>query len=193
MALSHLGHAVDVQDADTEDSVAASTFRVFYDNTRKTVLRDFPWPFAKRRVALAIVAGAPTVTEWDQIYRYPAEALAVNLIPSGFRPETRLTKVAFEVVGDDDGQLIYTNMASGYIEYIFDEENTERFPPDFVKALSYLLASDMAPRITSGDKLNLGDKAAQKYLYMIGHAQVNATAEVGQEQQPASEFESSRS
>lgn len=74
MALSHLAISREIAALDTERSQEAQACRRFYETVRKTVLRDYPWPFATKFATLALVEDDPN-SEWDFSYRYPSDCL----------------------------------------------------------------------------------------------------------------------
>lgn len=172
-ALRAVGVSTEVQD-ETERSAEAAACRAVYDEILATVLSDYPWPFALRRQSLALVASNPTDV-WGASYRVPPEALQVFRLVSSFRPDTERTRIPYEMVGDDSGQLVYTNESPATVEYTVMAEEPERYPPAFVSALKHRLAAEIAPSVTSGDQFQLGQKAMQKYLWQISKAKVSAS------------------
>lgn len=180
MALRHVGVSTEIQDLDTEKSKEAAACRRFFDVAREQVLRDFPWPFAKTYETLAVVASRPTV-EWAYSYRYPANSVNLRRIINGsdVRIDTENTRVAYEIGRDAIGKLIYTDYSPATVEYTYRETNTENFPPDFVIALSFLLASYIAPSVSGGDPKQLGTNALLRYRDALQHAEANAANEEG--------------
>lgn len=180
MALSHLGASTEIQDFDTDKTKEAQACRRFYDNLRQKVLRDFDWPFAN---AIDFLSQLPNPTglsqptvEWSYWYRYPSTAIAIRRILNGAtRSDTADSRADFAVGRDAAGRVIYTNQAApAQIQYTYDETDATRFPPDFADALSLLLASRMAPRLTGGDPQKLGIQAYQMYRFSISEAWANS-------------------
>lgn len=180
MALSHLGVSTEIQDLATERSKEAQACRRFYENTRDEVLRDFDWSFARRREDLALVATDPN-TDWGYSYRKPADALAIRSLPNdaGIRIDTAASRVVYEEGSDTTGDLIFTDQTDAEVIYTFRETVAEKFPPDFVQALSLLLASKIGPRVAGGDQFKLADRAFTLYRVAIQKAQANAANENG--------------
>lgn len=162
LALSHLGVGKEIANVETEASEEAAACRRFYDPTVRKMLKEFPWPFATRYVDLALVEEDPT-NEWDYSYRYPSDCLEIRRIMSGNRVDSLGTRVAYRIVSDATGLLIFTDEADASIEYTVMPENTSFFDPLFIEALSYYLAFEIAPRVTAGDPFKLGDRAFQLY------------------------------
>jgi hypothetical protein len=63
----------------TENSVPAKTCNRFYDQCRQEVLRAFPWGFAMRAEALALVSGQ-TFPGWTYVYQYPNKCLNMRAV-----------------------------------------------------------------------------------------------------------------
>ena len=187
MAVSHLGNGQEIQDLDTDRSQEAQACRRFYDQARQATLRDFPWPFAKKTVALSLITSDPS-PDWFYSYQYPSDCLEFHKILSCISNDTRQSRVPYNIVYGANGNEIYTNRQNAYGEYTVDVTNESRFSPDFVMALSFRIASYIAPRLTKGDPYKLGDKAAQRYLLEISRAAATAVNEEQQPQDPDSEF-----
>ena len=74
MALSNLGKGVI---ANMEEGIEdARACKLFYETTRREVLREFPWGFAHRIERLAVVD--TNVPGWSYAYGYPAQCLKIN-------------------------------------------------------------------------------------------------------------------
>jgi hypothetical protein len=174
-AISHLAVGAEIQDLDNEKTEAAQACRRFYDVARQKVLSDFDWPFAFAIENLTQVATQPTV-EWLYSYRYPAKALVIRRLPNGAtRTDTQISRAIYSIGRDATGKIIYADVsAPATVEYTYDEDDTTRFPPDFVVALSLYLASLIGPRVAGGDQFKLADRAYQYYRQAIKEAWVNA-------------------
>lgn len=203
MALSHLGVAKEIANLDTETNQEAISCRRFYDLARDTTLKAFPWPFAVRTVALALVAEDPH-PDWQYSYRYPSSALYMRFLydnQSTISPyvynnsliSTNYLKIPYKIIGDSSGRLLYTNMEDAYAEYVSRVENPVLYTPDFVKAMSYQLAFLIAPRLTKGDPFKLGAQALQLYEFTVREAMAgNANEEVRDSESYISSFEAAR-
>lgn len=162
MALSHLGISKEIADYETEKSQEAAACRRFYLPCLKQSQRDFSWSFCTVFDDLALVSSNPT-DEWDYSYRYPVDCERFVRILSGIRNDAPDTEVPYRIASDDAGQLIYTDKASAEIEYQILRTDAERFPSDYVMALSLLLAFYIAPRLTNGDPFKMGQRAYEAY------------------------------
>lgn len=187
MALSHLGVAKEIANLETENSQEAAACRRFFAQARDNTLRDYPWPFATKIEALALVEEEPN-DEWGYSYRVPSDFVRLRRILSGERNDTRQTRVSYRIVRDTAGLLIYTDQENAEIEYTIRETDPTRYPSDFVMALSLRLAAYIAPRLTGGDPFKLGERALQLHEYEIRKAQSSATIEEQADDNPDSEF-----
>lgn len=191
LALSHLGVGKEISDLDTDQSSEGSLCRRFYETTRDAVLRDFPWPFATRILALGLVESDPN-DEWDYSYRYPSDCLKLRRILSGQRQDTNGTRVAYKITRDDTGRLVYTDEENAEAEYTMLNDDPNQYPPDFILALSFRLAFYIAPALTGGDPYNLQQRMLNMYQSEISQASANSVNEEQMDIEPYSEFERSR-
>lgn len=187
IALSHIGIGKEVANLETEKSEEAGAARRLYDSALNTIVRSAPWPFLTKIVTLPLIEEEPT-TEWGYSYRYPSDCKFIRRILSGIRNDDRQTRAPYLIAQDDGGLIMYTDQEDVEIEYTVKADNPALFPDDFTLALSYLLASLMAPRLTGGDQFKLGDKALQKYGLMVGVAEANAFNEEQDEEVPDAEW-----
>lgn len=178
MAISHLAVGEEINDFDTDATESAQACRRFYDEARRKVLRDFDWPFASATEVLSLVETDPTV-EWGYSYRYPANALSLRRIPNGAtRVDTQLSRALYSIGRDATGKLIYAALADAEIQYTYDEDEADRFPPDFVIALSFYLAYLIANRVAGGaDVRKLRTDAFAGYRMSLLEAMRNAANE----------------
>lgn len=201
VAISHLGEAIEVGDAE-ENSAAARACRRFYDVCREKALRDARWPFAKKYTLLASVTNAVPSSEFLYSYRYPVDALAIRRILNGsWRVETRQSRVPFRIAGDDNGRLILCDVQAiantdptlsvPWLEYTANVQDATVFSSDFVDALALLLANRIGPRV-AGDKSKLRADAFGLYEKEIIRARINALNEEAPDEEPSSEFERAR-
>lgn len=191
LALSHLGIGKLISDIETEQSAEAKACRTFYDIVFKTVLRDYPWPFATRFKALALVEENPN-DEWDFSYKYPTDCLFARRIVGVNRNPAADEKIPFRVVSSEEGTLIYTDVDQAVLEYTINIDDNTLMTADFVMAFSYKLASVIAPIITSGDPMKVGAAAKQSYFEELSNAKANAFNEEQPDIAPESEFTRTR-
>jgi hypothetical protein len=187
LALGHLGVGKEIAILATEKSTEAGLCRRFYAQCRDETLRDFPWPFARTIRALDLVEEEPN-DEWDFSYQYPSDCSFFRRILSGTRNDSRQTRVPYKIANSNQGRIIFTDIEDAQAEYTARIIDSSFYEPDFVSALSLLLASYIAPGLTAGDPFKLGQRALQLYAYARDKAQANATNEEQEEELPESEF-----
>lgn len=150
LALSHIGHKANIADPD-EASAEANHCRRFYPIALAATLERYAWSFATRRVALAQVDNP--VDHWLFAYALPNQCVKVRAV---LPPEC--TDDSFEqpyaIESDADGnEILYTNTEEAVAKYTALVDNTNRFTPTFVLALSYDLASMLVGPIPKDMKM----------------------------------------
>lgn len=152
MALLRLGHDRLIADLE-EQSAEAGYLKVFWDNCRRTALRAHAWNFAVATVTLAALA--ETSDEYDYVYSLPVKCLrAVEVVnPYSKAPEDR---IPYEIRGGK----VYTDQADARLKYIVDVDDENRFDAEFIDALVYLLASEVAGPLTQ-------DRARRADMYQL--------------------------
>ncbi len=176
----------------TEKSKEADVCALFYPQCVKQVLSDFPWPFATKFLALALVSNNPTI-EWLYSYRYPSDCLTLRRVLNGLTTsDTSATRVPMKEAQDASGGLIYTNMQSAQVEYTALITDPARFPATFEEALGYRLAYKIAPSLTNGDPYKMAESCKAEYLRVISEAREEAANEEYFPQFPDSEMIAAR-
>lgn len=182
LAISHLGISTPIAALATESSKEAGACRAFYDQTVDEVLRSAPWPFATRQVALALVGTDPALG-WGYSYRVPADTLTVQGLVD---PTGVALPVAYQLVGDAAGLLLWTNVGSASAQLTVRVTDPTRFDPLFVQAVAYQLAAYVGPRLT--DNLALVDRAAMKAERLLLRARAQALNEAPPAMSPTSDL-----
>lgn len=193
MALSHLGVGTQITALATERSAEANACRRFFETTVQATLRDFAWPFATKIVDLVQVEEDPN-DEWGYSYRYPSDCLRFVKVLSGVRNDTRQSRVPTKIVQDDDtsGKLILCDSVDAQGEYTYYVSQIERWPDDFVLAVSFRLAAYIAPLITGADPFKMRPQCTQFYEFEVGKAKANAANEEQVEDLPDTELINAR-
>lgn len=172
LALAHLGDEAQVLAIKPPDgSVQSKHCGRFYPIARDQLLESHPWSFATKRASLA--ANADSVEPWAFAYALPSKclrALAV-LLPSQCDDEDGED---FIIEIDADGaKVLYTNAEQATLRYIEQIDDTTKYTPGFVGALSRLLASYLAGPILKGVT---GMKVSQEHLRLFLLEAVTARA-----------------
>lgn len=195
MALSALGVSTLIQDL-SEDSVEANACNMFFDQARQELLAGYAWNFASYTVALSLVSQNPT-PQWAYSYAYPANAFRIQKILGPVRNEQRKDRISWHVESDGNGGMLiftdYQDTTNGTLAVItIDDTDPTHWTPAFVKAVSYLLASYVGPRVTSGDPLKLADRCDALAQRAMRIAEANAGNDEQPEPLPPSEFITAR-
>lgn len=119
-----------------------------YDDLRRTLLEAHWWDFAKHSQALAEVTNDRT-SDWDYKYQRPANVLDVHWVND--------PSVAAYLIEQDEnpdaerlnvGEFIYCNVPAAYMEFTYDENNTDKMPQYFKNAISAMVAAAVAMPLT---------------------------------------------
>lgn len=173
LALARLGDTATVASIDPpEGSAQAEHCARFYAVARDSLLEMHPWKFATRRVQLAKL----TVPSWNWACAYaePADALRLlAVLPPDARSDD--DTLPFEAESDASGAaIILTNQEDACLRYIGRVTDTTKFPPLFVDALAWLLASYLAGPVLKGDAGAVMAKACyQSFIFVFNQARVS--------------------
>lgn len=173
-ALSHLGQKASVTDPD-EASAEANHCRRFYPIAVSVILEAYAWGFATRRVALAVVTNP--VNHWAYAYALPNMCLKARavLLPES-TDDSKEQPFAIESAADGSS-ILYTNVEDAVLRYTTLVEDTTKFTPYFVMALSYALASLVSGPITKDPKTKKSMMdAAMYYTQLAEAADANASS-----------------
>ena len=161
-ALGLLGVTEQIADLDSPTNDAEKQLNLWWDDCVKEILEQHDWKFARAGVALASTT-APT-SEYDYAYQLPVDCLVARYLWD-VDAEQRITDSEYEI----SGQTICTDLEEVYLVYTKDITVIGKYPPYFVKALRFLLASYMAPKFgdrssKSGEMLELYEKALARAI-----------------------------
>lgn len=163
LALARLGDVASVASiSPPEGSAQAEHCARFYPIARDSMLELHEWKFSTRRASLAQLS----TTTWDWAYAY---ALPSNLIrilailPAASSADDQ--GVDYDTENQSDGTpMILTDLPDATIRYSVRVTDTTKFPPLFVDALAWLLASHLAGPVIKGDA---GTSEAKRCLSMF--------------------------
>ena len=147
MALMRCGSSAAISSL-TEKSQEANLCNAFYAQCRDYVLRDFPWGFAQRQVALAELAATAGEANgfpfgWLYKYSYPSDCLMLHGIYSGLRNPRTDQRIPHAVMSDGAATAIYTDQEGATATYTTKVTDTTLFDPMFISALAFLLATEI--------------------------------------------------
>lgn len=177
VALTHLGDSATVASLDPpEGSAQAEHCARFYPIARDAMLSMHPWSFATRRHKLAQLVDAPP--GWTYAYTLPTDALDIFAVlgpgeidPGSTPYASTLQHPYTREVNDSGNQVLYCHVDNAVARYSVRVEDTTRFPPLFVTALSWHLAAMLAGPIIKGDAgMAEAKRCEQMMLMFLGQA-----------------------
>lgn len=163
LALSYLGLSSIA--SMTEASAEAVQCNMHYETARDFALRDYPWNFATKRVALAESATVTPPDEWGYAYILPSDCLWARKIVVG----TAMPPAEFVLETVGNGKVLYTNQQDAVLQYTARVSETTLFDPMFVEALAWKLAALICMPLTR-DK-SIMQMAMNMYVNTIAQAQ----------------------
>ncbi len=180
LALSHLGDTANVSDFE-EQSANSDHLKMWYAIALNSMLEMHAWKFAQRRQLLAELASPPEHGAWGFVYQAPADALKIHavLMQEGGDQDSQ----PFITESDSQGNtLVFTNIQPAIARYTALIDDTTKFSPLFVDALSWLLASYLAGPVIKGDAgVAAGTRCFEVFLTQNARA---AASDANQQQRP---------
>lgn len=175
LALSYIGKG-SIADLE-QDTENARVCKRHYDNRRRQLLRLYSWGFAQGTTKLALLDRK--FPGWDYAYAYPLKCMAVRVIYNeGTEKIKEWEHSKYKIfMADEDVRVICCNVKEAYMDYTYDNNQTEVYPPDFIEALARGLASDIAMSLTGSSAI------AQEQLQYMQFALSTATLTAAQERQ----------
>lgn len=173
MALGRIGISIFI-DSLTERSQAAIVCNNYYEACRDAVLEDAPFNFSTTRAVLADLGTPPT--NWLYRYALPSDCVkARRLVVPGMREPTARNRIPFEVAVENDAKVLYTDQPAAELIYSQRVTNPNLFSAQFIMALAWLLASEIAMPLSAA--AGLGDRAVKMYAHFISQAQAGSLRE----------------
>lgn len=186
MALSCLGKGR-IASID-EQSEQARQCKLFYSQTKKRLLRDYSWGFAKRVEQLAQL---DTVNPfWEYSYSYPNKCECVRRIfccvdttdANGKTRKTVIPKIEadqkdkYEIyMVSDNIRAIGCNVENAWLEYTYDIDDLSVCSSDFIEALTHMLAYNIALALTGN--MQLKNSEYQQAMAILNRARYTNAAE----------------
>lgn len=174
LALSHIADPARITSIDPPDgSLQAQHCATFYPIARDECLEAYDWPFAVRRAELAQSLVAVPEANWQYTYIVPAGYLrAIKVVAPDAREDAPSADFKIEMDTTEQDYVLLTNVPNAVLHYVYREEETGRYSPTFVSALSFLLAAYLAGPILKG---KVGVTVAQS-MYQAYRAQLPSAA-----------------
>lgn len=189
-ALSNIGNSRSINSLN-EASKEAGECSLHFDACRDSVLADFDWNFATKRVALADTGAPPP--DWKFAYRYPTDCVRITeIMVPGVRNPTAAQRISYEVGADSGGtgKLIYTDQEDAWLKYVGRVTDVNMYDAIFSEALAWRLAAAINMALTGN--ADLGNNALNMYGRVILSAGSHSLNESQEPVMPESEFTSAR-
>lgn len=173
LALARLGDNATVASIDPPEGSAQSEHCArFYPIARDSLLELHNWRFATRRSLLSKL-----VTDswnWKFAYAEPTGVIKLLAVLPKDSPSDQ-QGFPFESEGSQTGaSLILTDVEAATLRYIARVVDTTKFPPLFVDALGWLLASYLAGPVLKGDAGSAEAKRCyQVFITLLGQARAS--------------------
>jgi hypothetical protein len=183
LALGHIADAARVNSISPPDNtIQAQHCATFYPIARDEALEAYPWPFAVKMTALVPSLVTPPDGEWACVYQLPSDFIrALRVVPPGAHKDHPGTDYVIRSDETELDLLLFTNTPEARLHYIFREEETGRYSPLFVTALSYLLGSYLAGPILKGRVgMQVKESLLSAYTQLIDRAATRALGSSGQ-------------
>jgi len=148
----------------TEDSEAARSSNLIYEQIRDACIRDHVWNFAVNRVELAQNSTAPAF-EFAYQYNLPSDCLRV------------LQMEDLDMFYKIEGGKLLTDEGTAKIMYLARVEDVNLFDSMFVEALSARLAAELA--VTLAESNTLYSNMMEMYNRKLGDARSMDAQESG--------------
>ena len=178
-----------------ESSLQAQNCKLKYPILRDMLLRKVLWPFAHKIDALALLTD--DVFNWAYTYQYPADCIGINNLLLDFEEfgdtgdgvararhiEDIYTpdldaQVMYDVINISGNKVIVANEPRLRISYKISIDDPNLFDSEFVQALAWLLAAELAIPIVgaeAGRKLRID--AMQVYTDLLKDAAASSKNE----------------
>ncbi len=144
MALSHLG-AGKIASLD-DNNEKTRVLNLYYEGAVKSVLRVFPWGFARTMTKPAL--STESIPGATYMYGYPSDCLNVRRIfTEGMGTDPDL-KLPFSIFTWQSVKYIGCEFTDIYLDYTAFVDIPDTYDPTFCEALSYKLAAVCSPALT---------------------------------------------
>lgn len=148
-----------------EASLQAQQCKLKYPYVRDMVLKDAPWKFAHKLAPAALLVD--TVFNWKYAYQYPADCLHINRLVLNVElfstamlhrfdaydvtlPDIR-KQVDYDVFNINGNRVITSNEAELRIDYRSRVTDPNLFDSQFIMALSWLMAAELAVPVVGAE------------------------------------------
>lgn len=135
-----------------EENETARQCRLHYDATRKMLLSQFEWNFARKREKC--IQSMHKLDGYQFVYAYPEKCVRIlGIIPKGERFKAEHQEEYDVFTFDDNTKYIVSDVPLAYIDYVYDVKDIDIFSPVFVQALKSKMGAELAMPLTGNSGL----------------------------------------
>ncbi len=147
LALDLLRQSEKVTDIENPESDTEALCARWYDATRRSVLRAFPWNFARKRAALSLNATVPAFG-YANAYNLPNDYLELVFVGENYDDDYE-TEYAVE-----GGQILISNDSGASLNvcYVYDIKEVAKYDALFIDLLTAELAIRFSNSLTGVNK-----------------------------------------
>lgn len=195
MALARLGIDQTIENIDDNNNRARAC-KLFFDEVRDQLLRDYDWNFSLVVLSAALVADTD-IPGWQYAYRYPTDCLMLRAIstasglrlanlPFGFTCtsrdalQTALGKIPFQIQADPSvtGRIVVSDLPEAYFWYTKQITDPNQYDPVFTSALAWRLAGEIGLMVKADP--NMSRNAMNMAISVAGQAATDSYSEQAQ-------------
>ena len=158
---------VELIDSIDSNNINAKRAKVIYDQTRQSLLREYPHTSCTKTVSL----GAPLANTNN--YNIPDDCLRILSVHTGNEPDDNDRDYVLK------GRVLTTTVTNPNLTYIYDNKNEETYSVGLTEALVYLLAFKLSKSI-------LGQ--ADTNFYKLYQETIDQEKSVDSQQVPSQQF-----
>lgn len=152
LAIANLGSSATVANIDPPDgSALAAKCAIIYPMMRDALIEMRNWPFAIKRAALSELAGVTIPPPYTHAYAMPSDAMVpVDIRHADASDDSKPNRLYWETQADGS-KIVFTDTEDAVMRYKFQQRDSSKFPPLFVRTLSWLIAGSLVGTLKGGD------------------------------------------
>ena len=152
----------------SQASRSGDVFDLWYDVSRKTVLRAAHWPSTRKLTTLPLFKERADGADWTPLEPVPGSKYAFITPSDLLYPRGLSTGEHFTLGLMGDTSCLFGHSPNPILEYTFDQTNTGKWESDLFLTIAYALAAFCAYTVTGkiGIAKDLRDQANERILLM---------------------------
>jgi hypothetical protein len=200
----------------TDTTFEAQTCRLYYNDTRDRLLREWPWPFATAYATLPQVGAQNPNLQWGYAYTLPANCLRTRfLMPANEIPTSLFGSPIIDIpwafwwggsgwpypidqwsipfgkgIDSSGNELLFTDETPANLVYTAQITDESMFDVSFGRALEWAMAAELVMPLSINE--TRAEKVAQGSAAALAGARNIAENEIQNRPPPPSSFEAAR-